>query len=284
MAASFPGAIKSFTAKTDNVNDVMAVDVNELQDEIAAIEAELGTDPSSTTADVKTRLARSLDGPGNVRFMAISALTISGGVITPTQNWHSVDTEGSAASDDLDTIQTTYVADGFLLYLRQANDARDVTLKHGTGNIQCPGGVDMVLADATQVVALIYNASSAKWLAALSPANAAITNKSNTFSAEQIFTKAERHAYTSVSANTTLDTTHYVVDVDASSAAITIALPTAASVNGREYVIRKLDSSANAVTIDGYSSETINGAATKTLSTQYTTARIMSNGTNWIVL
>lgn len=284
MAASFPGAIKSFTSKSDDTDDVMAADVNALQDEVAAIEAELGTDPAGTVTNLKTRLARSLDCVGNVDFAAISALTISSGSVTVTQNWHSVDTEGAAASDDLATILATNVTDGFLLYLRQANDARDVTLKHGTGNIQCPGGVDMVLADATQVVALIYDAATSKWLASTSSANVGILNKSNTFSAEQIFTKAERHAYTSVSANTTLDTTHYVVDVDASGGAITITLPTAASVNGREYVIRKLDSSGNAVTIDGYSAETINGAATKVLSAQYATARIMSDGTNWIVL
>jgi hypothetical protein len=39
MAAVFPGGIKSFTDKTDNVDDVMAAHVNEIQDEVAAIEA-----------------------------------------------------------------------------------------------------------------------------------------------------------------------------------------------------------------------------------------------------
>jgi hypothetical protein len=285
MATDYPGDIDSFAVKTDNVTDVMAADVNDLQDAVEAIETELGSDPAGTAADVKTRLAQSLDSLGNLDFKAIGALTISGGSVTPTQNWHVVDTEGSAASDDLDTIAVTNVTDGFILFLRQANDARDVTIKHDTGNIKCPGGVDIALADTTQVVVLIYDGTLSKWLASTpSVANAGLINKSNTWAAEQIFTKAERHAYTSVSTATTLDATHNVVDVDASSAAITITLPTAVGINGREYVIRKLDSSGNAVTVDGNGAETINGAATKALSTQYETVHIMSDGANWIIL
>lgn len=38
MTASFPTNIKSFSAKTDGVDDVMAADINDLQDEVAAIE------------------------------------------------------------------------------------------------------------------------------------------------------------------------------------------------------------------------------------------------------
>jgi len=284
MATDYPGDIDSFAVKTDNVTDVMAADVNDLQDAVEAIETELGSDPAGSAADVKTRLAQSLDGLGNLDFKAIAALTISGGSVTPTQNWHVVDTEGSAASDDLDTIAATNVTDGFILFLRQANDARDVTIKHDTGNVKCPGGVDITLADTTQVVMLIYDGTLSKWLASICPANVALTNKANTWAAEQILTKSERHAYTSISTNTTLDATHNVVDVDASSAAITITLPTAVGINGREYVIRKLDSSANAVTVDGNGAETINGAATKALSTQFETVHIMSDGANWIIL
>lgn len=42
MTATYPGGVKSFTPKTDNVDDVMAVDVNEIQEEVAAIETALG--------------------------------------------------------------------------------------------------------------------------------------------------------------------------------------------------------------------------------------------------
>jgi len=56
MAADYPNAIKTFTVKQDGVDDVMADHVNALQDEITAIETELGTNPKGDKADVKTRL------------------------------------------------------------------------------------------------------------------------------------------------------------------------------------------------------------------------------------
>ena len=42
MAASFPTSIKSFTTKVDNVTDVLAAHVNDLQDEVVALETALG--------------------------------------------------------------------------------------------------------------------------------------------------------------------------------------------------------------------------------------------------
>jgi hypothetical protein len=41
MAASFPTTVKSFTLKTDGVDDVQAAHINDLQDEVAAVETEL---------------------------------------------------------------------------------------------------------------------------------------------------------------------------------------------------------------------------------------------------
>lgn len=56
MSSSYPGAVDSFTTKVDDVDDVMAADVNELQDGLEAVQAELGTDPAGTYATVKARL------------------------------------------------------------------------------------------------------------------------------------------------------------------------------------------------------------------------------------
>lgn len=89
---------------------------------------------------------------------------------------------------------------------------------------------------------------------------------------------------TTVTTTTTLDTTHYTVLADATSGNITINLPTAASASGRVYVIKKTDSSANTVTIDGSGAETIDGATTNVISTQYVSITIQSNGTFWSIL
>lgn len=44
MSASFPSSVKSFTTKTNNVDTVDASHINDLQDEVAAIETALGAD------------------------------------------------------------------------------------------------------------------------------------------------------------------------------------------------------------------------------------------------
>lgn len=56
MTASFPTAVKSFATKVDGVTDVMAADINDLQDEIAAIETELGVNPKWPNSICEGRL------------------------------------------------------------------------------------------------------------------------------------------------------------------------------------------------------------------------------------
>jgi hypothetical protein len=46
MAASFPTSVKSFSTKADNVDDVMASHINDIQDEVVAIETHLITNYS----------------------------------------------------------------------------------------------------------------------------------------------------------------------------------------------------------------------------------------------
>lgn len=94
-------------------------------------------------------------------FGAGSEVTISSGAVTRTGTLHSVDTEGDAASDDLDTISGGTVGDLILFY--PANGARTVVVKHGTGNILVSGdGDDLTLDDASDLVMGIYDGSN--WL------------------------------------------------------------------------------------------------------------------------
>ena len=60
MAASYPGAIKSFTQKTDMVDTIAAADVNSAYDEIEAIQGELGINPAGAFATVLLALAQTM--------------------------------------------------------------------------------------------------------------------------------------------------------------------------------------------------------------------------------
>jgi len=85
-------------------------------------------------------------------------------------------------------------------------------------------------------------------------------------------------------ANYTATDTDYTILGNATGGAITITLPKAATVNGKVYVIKKVDASGNAVTIDGDGAETIDGSATQALSSQYDKAVIQSDGSNWHII
>lgn len=75
-----------------------------------------------------------------------------------------------------------------------------------------------------------------------------------------------------------------VVICDASGGDFTVTLPEAEKATGYRYVFKKIDASVNAVTIDGYGAETVDGAATKSLSAQYETLTVVCDGTEWFTI
>lgn len=80
-----------------------------------------------------------------LRYQSATELSISSGAITVTQSAHRLQPE-SGTADDLDTISGTSDGDRGTLYL--TDEATDtITVKHGTGNISCPGGSDITLTE-----------------------------------------------------------------------------------------------------------------------------------------
>lgn len=77
MASNYPGSLDSFVAKADGEDQIIyASHVNNLQNAVVAVEAELGTDPAGSASDLKTRLAVVLTasgafmGPQQVKIVA----------------------------------------------------------------------------------------------------------------------------------------------------------------------------------------------------------------------
>lgn len=86
------------------------------------------------------------------------------------------------------------------------------------------------------------------------------------------------HQLDILTANTTIGANHEIVMVDATSGAKTITLQAADTTNkGRKYTIKKIDSSANVVTISG----SVNGGTNYTLSSQGQVVKLISDGTTW---
>lgn len=83
--------------------------------------------------------------PAFLRLEYAGELTIEGGEISITGPYHSVNTEGGAGSDDLDTVNGG--TEGDILVLRAEDSARTVVCKDGTGNLSLAGDFSLDHAD-----------------------------------------------------------------------------------------------------------------------------------------
>jgi len=98
-----------------------------------------------------------------------------------------------------------------------------------------------------------------------------------------------KYPYLSKTANYTVLTTDWAntntltITVDASAGAVTITLPAASTTAGKIINIKKMDSSANTVTVNGGGTN-IDGASTSVISMQYGNAMIQSISTQYITL
>jgi len=71
---------------------------------------------------------------------------------------------------------------------------------------------------------------------------------------------------------------------NASSNPITVTLPVASTCEGVMFTVKKTDSSTNIVTISRSGSDLIDGATSHTISQQYVTLAVQSDGSNWYIV
>ena len=74
-----------------------------------------------------------------------------------------------------------------------------------------------------------------------------------------------------------------IADDDTAAGVVTLTLPAVATSAGLTYSVKKVGSTANVV-IDGAGAETIDGATTLTLSTQYDSTTLYCDGTEWFII
>ncbi len=77
---------------------------------------------------------------------------------------------------------------------------------------------------------------------------------------------------------------HQIIIADATSGAITVTLPAVGKMTNYQVTVKKVDSTANTVTVDGESAETIDEVATQVISTQYEALTLASDGTEWWII
>ncbi|MDX0555530.1 hypothetical protein GOL37_27290 [Sinorhizobium medicae] len=140
---------------------------------------DLGVGASGNVIEVKNYVGTPFDFPmdlvqnasGSANTFRISSdvmsqrTTIASDAITilnPAVARYRLDTEGAAATDNLATINGG--TDGQVVAFTTTTDARDVVLKHNTGNIFLKGAVDRTLGTINDIVVLMFSSFAGKWL------------------------------------------------------------------------------------------------------------------------
>lgn len=100
--------------------------------------------------------------------------------------------------------------------------------------------------------------------------------------ANTVITKALNRTVTAISTAYTATAADGVIIESGSSGSVTVTLPPASTSNGMMLTVMRT-SASNSVVVDGNASETINGAATKTITTQYGCVHIYCDGTQWLM-
>ena len=92
--------------------------------------------------------------------------TIASGAITFAQGTTLIDTQSSAATDDLDTISFAgspqQGEQGTILFIKASNGARTVVVKHMTGNIYNPCLTDIKLDETAKMLMLVHDGT--RWV------------------------------------------------------------------------------------------------------------------------
>ncbi len=84
--------------------------------------------------------------------------------------------------------------------------------------------------------------------------------------------------------NYTITSSDTVIFANATSGNVTITIPAASGLAGYRFYIKRVDGSANTVTVQRSGSDTIDGMTSFTLDLQYTALAVVSNGSAWYIL
>lgn len=137
----------------------------------AGHELALRYDLSNTRWELLNPAEASIDGDnsftGKLSLPDAGELTIASGAITVTGTYHTIDNEGDASSDDLDTING--MSNGQIAFFSAEHTDRTPVLKHSTGNILTQDGKDVTLDDTTKRVIVQYDAALDKVIVLAGP-------------------------------------------------------------------------------------------------------------------
>lgn len=227
---------------------------------------------NSTTADatqVNTNFTDLINGiTDGTKDLSINALTCAG---TATLNGNV--NIGNASGDDL-TITASLAS----------SVAVKTTATYNIGG-STTGLLSVYIAGTSSFTTRIISGATATWTLTLPPTTG-VVNDVMLNAASGVTNWAQRHArsvLTKTGTYTILATDELIL-CSTSGGAFALTLPAASSAPGKSFKIQKTDSSSNALTISRAGSDTINGATSITLTVQYESTELISDGTSaWAI-
>jgi len=271
-------------------------------DAVTSVNGQVGTvvltaaDVNAAASNVYVIASTGLGGGGNLEanvtvFLANTAVTpatYGGGTDAAS---FVVDAQGrltSAANVAIPQGTVTNVTAGIGLDGGSITTSGTIDLANTTVTAGTYGGASNVSVIVIDAQGRITNASNV----AISSASTVITNVVTISNGDEI--DWENNSSTVISwENNNLNVIDwlnaiYVVTsnnatilVNCAAEPLFILLPAAGSVSGQQFKVKKIDSSNNAATITTTSSQTIDGALTYPLSTQYQSATVQSDSSDW---
>jgi hypothetical protein len=202
---------------------------------------------------------RQVPGAGQTELTS----TIVSGSVTPAGSGGVVviDTESSAATDDLTNIVTTDYPDGACLLIRNANAARVVTIKHGSagiGPVQLDRSVDYVLDDTKKWLLCVLR--SGIWYEILRGPSRLVSTTVAKTAAFTVSPGDDGRTFTCTGTFT-----------------ITLA---AAALFGNGFIFNIVNAGTGTVTIDPNASELFDTTLTTTVPTGWS-IQFMTQGSSW---
>lgn len=283
---SYPNSIDSFQTYVDDVDNIVAATVNDLHTSTLAIENALGTNPHGTAADLKTRLAVSINNDGTLKKFRTAISDVNYTIL-------STDVYIGLTSITTPRVFTlpaaSSVQSGYELYVfdesGSVSTTNTLTIQRA-GSDTIDGGTSVVVA-APYCGRRFFSNGTNKWVFD----GGVLRSSSNLSDVQSVpISRAnlridKRTAVTDQN-YTVLVTDVYVAYIAISTARV-VTLPAANSVNAG-YEIEIADesgnvSSTNTLTIQRAGSDTIGGGTSVVIAVPYGMMRFFSDGTSkWI--
>ena len=254
-----------------------STETSALRGEVARLDSTVST-VSSTVVRLDSTVANILQDmtalDSTTTGLLASVVRLDSTVAEVKSKVASIDATVGTIASALATLNTNFTS------LNTAFGYTDSTVAGIYGTLQ---NIDSTVSEVA-LAQIVTDSTVAELSTALTSAESDIDTLQAGVAALALDATCEHRKYRVMSSNQVVSLRDSVILANAAGGTFSVALPPAASANGRVYYVKKTDSSATIVHIDGDGVETVDGSPTYQLTQQYQGAAVISDSTQWFVI